>query len=76
MDDLERSSQRDGERWGATGIGQPVSCQRRLTEAGRGEGIVRLALETPLDDERRLAVPEQDERRVQAVRDDGVAIVR
>jgi len=43
-----------------TGLGDPVRGQRRL----------RLTLESTLDDERRLAVPDEDERRVEPVGDE------
>ncbi len=49
--------------------GKACSGQLGLAASRRGERRLGLALEAPLDDELRLAVPEQDERRVEARRD-------
>jgi hypothetical protein len=69
VDDLERWRQRDRQD---RRPGRP--CEPRADEAGLLDAVgrqlgLRLALEAALDDERRLAVPDEDERRVEAGRD-------
>ena len=53
--------------------------QARSDEAGLGDAVGRqrgigLALEATLDDERRLAVPDEDERRVEPVGDEAAGV--
>jgi len=67
MADLDRWSGRDREGRDVSRAGNPSGGELRLAFALRREGRVALALETALGDPRGLAVPEQDERRIQAV---------
>ena len=69
VDDLERRAGRDGEAGRRVRPGKARSGQLGLAATRRGEWRLGLALEAPLDDELRLAVPEQDERRIEARRD-------
>ncbi len=55
-------------------MGQPHPDEAGLGDAvGRERGI-GLALETTLDDERRLAVADEDERRVEPVGDEAAGV--
>jgi hypothetical protein len=69
MHDLARRACRDRQGGGAGRIGEPVGDRRRLRPAGRRQGRLGLALEPALDDVLALAVPDEDQRRVQAGRD-------
>src|SRR6185503_13608830 len=69
VDDLERRAGRDGEARRRVRPGKACSRQLGLAATRRGEWRLGLALEAPFDDELRLAVPEQDERRIEARRD-------
>ena len=76
MDDLERRRRRDRQRGRRAGMGEP-----RPDEAGLGDAVGRergigLALEATLDDERRLAVPDEDERSVEPVGDEAGGVAR
>lgn len=70
MDELERWSAGDRERGCVQWRCQPPGDELRLALAGGGERGLGLALEALLDDERRFAVTDQDQGRIQAVRDE------
>ena len=69
MDDLERRARWDGQTGRLVRQGEPCSGQLGLATPRRGQWRLGLALEAPLDDELRLPVAQQDERRVEARRD-------
>jgi hypothetical protein len=50
-------------------MGEPLSHERGLAQTRFGQGRLGLALEPPLDDVLRLAVADEDQRRVEAIRD-------
>jgi hypothetical protein len=73
--DLERRDRRDRQRRRGGGVGQPGPDETGLGDPVRGQGRLRLALEAALDDERRLAVADEDERRVETVGDEAAGRV-
>ena len=69
VDDLERGAGGNGKAGRFVRPGKACAGQLGLAAPRRGQRCLGLALEAPLDDEHGLAVPEQDERRVEARRD-------
>jgi len=59
--DLERRAWRDGKRRRGGGMGQPGPDETGLGDPVGRQRRLRLALEAALDDERRLAVPDEDQ---------------
>jgi hypothetical protein len=70
VDDLERRRRRHRQDRRGRRAREPGAGQAGLLDAGERQVGLGLALEAAFDDERRLAVPDEDERRVEAGRDE------
>src|SRR6185503_6988966 len=69
VDDRQRPALGDGQRRRIVGASESGGDPLGLTTTGGGQGRVEPPLEAALDDQLRLPVPNEDERRIQAIRD-------